>query len=214
MVEGTYEKTTWWEKELRRSLMSRFDCGRKTVMKDAIKKLLYAVDLTLVANGKQELQEPLEEWSELFTRHGLKINLEKTEVLHIGHQREELDIELEGKEMTQGDSFVYAGGKDTERVEGGHDSPDTEEERGVDDPGKYRGTTLLSQVLKLLEGVLYAGIRRRVEGDFGEEQQGFRKNWRYRAVWLWSLGFVDLEKAFDTVPREVVVATLRWMGVS
>ena len=45
----------------------------------------------------------------------------------------------------------------------------------VHDPRKYRGITLLSQVLKLLERVLDARIRRRVEGDFGEEQQGFRK---------------------------------------
>ena len=29
------------------------------------------------------------------------------EVLHIVHQREELDIELEGKKLTQGDGFVY-----------------------------------------------------------------------------------------------------------
>ena len=28
-----------------------------------------------------------------------------------------------------------------------------------------------------------------------------------------ALGFVDLEKAFDTVPREMLMATLRWMGV-
>ena len=35
--------------------------SRKTVMKDAMKKLLYADDLTLVANGKQELHEKLEE---------------------------------------------------------------------------------------------------------------------------------------------------------
>ena len=28
-----------------------------------------------------------------------------------------------------------------------------------------------------------------------------------------ALGFVDLEKAFDTVPIEMVMATLRWMGV-
>ena len=27
------------------------------------------------------------------------------------------------------------------------------------------------------------------------------------------LGFVDLEKVFDTIPREMVMATLRWMGV-
>ena len=31
-------------------------------------------------------------------------------MLHIGHQREELDIELEGMKLTQGDSFVYLGG--------------------------------------------------------------------------------------------------------
>ena len=43
-------------------------------------------------------------------RNGLNINLEKTVVLHIGHQSEELDIELEGKKVTQGDSFVYLGG--------------------------------------------------------------------------------------------------------
>ena len=62
-----------------------------------------------VANDKQELQESLEEWNGLFTRHGLKVNLEKTEVLRIGHQRE-LDIELEGKKLSQRDSFVYLGG--------------------------------------------------------------------------------------------------------
>ena len=39
----------------------------------------------------------------------------------------------------------------------------------VHDPGKYRGTTLLSQLLELLEMVLDAWIRRRVEGDFGEQ---------------------------------------------
>ncbi len=45
-----------------------------------------------MASGNQELKESLEEWNGLFTRHGLKINLEKTEVLHISLQREELYI--------------------------------------------------------------------------------------------------------------------------
>ena len=35
--------------------------SRNTVMKDAMRKLLYADDLALLANGKQELQETLEE---------------------------------------------------------------------------------------------------------------------------------------------------------
>ena len=77
-----------------------------------------------------------------------------------------------------------------------------------------------------MERVLDARIRRRVEGDFGEEQQGFRKG-RGKADGMYvlrqtvekrlevqgSMGFVDLEKAFDTVPREMVMATLRWAGV-
>ena len=127
MVEGMYEKTTA-RMVVEEGASEEFDVkiglrqgsmlspllfiavldliSRKTVMKDATKKLLYADDRALVANGKQE---SLEEWNGLFTRHGLKINLEKTEVLHIVHQREELDIELEGKKLTQGDSFVYLG---------------------------------------------------------------------------------------------------------
>ena len=124
---------------------------------------------------------------------------------------------------------MYAGGKDTERVEHGPDiAPIWKRKGDVHDPGKYRGITLLSQALKLLERVLDARIWRRVECDFGEEQQGFRKGRgasdgmyvlrqmvekRVEVQGSMALGFVDLEKAFDTVPREMVMATLRWMGV-
>ena len=115
MIEGTYEKTTA-RVVVGEGALEEFDVKiglrqgsvlslllfvavlelicKKTVVKDAMKKLLNADDLALVANGKHELHETLEEWNGLFTRHGLTINVEKTEVLHIGHQREELDIEL------------------------------------------------------------------------------------------------------------------------
>ena len=43
---------------------------------------------------------------------------------------------------------------------------------GVHYPGKYRGITLPSQVLKLLERVLVAMIRRRVECDFRKNSKG------------------------------------------
>ena len=45
--------------------------SRKTVVKDAMKKLRYADDLALVANDNHELQETLEEWNRLFTRYKL-----------------------------------------------------------------------------------------------------------------------------------------------
>ena len=48
----------------------------------------------------------------------------------------------------------------------------------VNDPEKYSGITLLSQVLKLLERVLDARIRRRVEGDFGGRPARFQKGER------------------------------------
>ena len=42
----------------------------------------------------------------------------------------------------------------------------------VYDPGKYWGITLLSQVLKLLERVLDAMSKRRVQCDFGKNNKG------------------------------------------
>ena len=129
MIEGMYEKTTarvvvgegasevfLVQIELRQGsvlspllFIAVLDLtSRMKVMKIAMKKLLYADGLTLVANGKQELKETMEEWNGLFTRHGLNNNLDNSGVLHIGYQREELDIELEGKNTC---SFVYLGGQ-------------------------------------------------------------------------------------------------------
>ena len=45
----------------------------------------------------------------------------------------------------------------------------------VHDPVKYRGITLLSNVLKMLEMILDGRIRRIVQCEMGEEQQGFRR---------------------------------------
>ena len=118
MVEGAYEKTTARvvvgegvseEFEVRIGLRQGnvlsllvFTAVLDLISRKKLaKKLLYADDLALVANSKQEIQETMEEWNGLFTKHGLKLNLEKTQVLHIGHQRKELDIELEGKKLTQ-----------------------------------------------------------------------------------------------------------------
>ena len=52
----------------------------------------------------------LEEWKGVFEKHGLRMSLEKTEVMWVGHQREELNIRLDGKEIKQVDGFEYLGG--------------------------------------------------------------------------------------------------------
>ena len=72
-------------------------------------------------------------------------------------------------------------------------------------------------------------IRKKVEQELGEEQQGLRKGRgttdgmfalrqmvqkRLEMHGRMAVGFVDLEKVYDTVPREMMMATARWMGVS
>ena len=99
--------------------------------------------------------------------------------------------------------------------------PNTEEE----DPGNYRGITLLIHIMKLLERILDGRIRQRVEQELGEDQQGFRKDRgttdgmfalrqlvekRLAVQGRMAVGFVDLEKAYDTVSKEMVMTTVRW----
>ena len=98
----------------------------------------------------------------------------------------------------------------------------------VQDLGKYRGMTLLGRVMKVPERIMEGRIRKSVEMENVEQQQRFRKDWemtdgmftlrqlvkkRLELQGEMALGFVVLEKAYDTVPREVVIATLRWIGV-
>ena len=88
--------------------------GRKISTKDVLRKMKYADHLATIAESKQELHEGLEEWKGVFKKHGLGMSLEKTEVMWVGHQREELNIRLDGKEIKQVDGFVYFGGMVTE----------------------------------------------------------------------------------------------------
>ena len=53
--------------------------------------------------------------------------------------------------------------------------PNVVEEGRCARPGKYRSIAFLSHIMKLLERTLDGRIRKRVEQEFGEEQQGFRK---------------------------------------
>ena len=99
----------------------------------------------------------------------------------------------------------------------------------VQDAGKYRGHLLRSHVMKVQERILDGTMRKSVEMEIREKQQGFRKGRgmtdgmftlrqlvekRLEVQGEMALGFVGLEKADDTVPREMVMATLRWMGMA
>ena len=75
-------------------------------MKDVLRKVMYANDLTMIADNKQELQEVLEEWKGVFKKPGLRMSREKTEVMWVWHQWEDLIISFDDKEINQVDGFV------------------------------------------------------------------------------------------------------------
>ena len=52
-------------------------------MKDVLRKEMYANDLAMIADKKQELQEVLEEWKGVFKKHGPIMSWEKTEVMWV-----------------------------------------------------------------------------------------------------------------------------------
>ena len=88
----------------------------------------------------------------------------------------------------------------------------------------YRGVSLMSHACKLYESVLECRLRNIVEERLGPWQHGFRKGvgttdmiWALRLViekhWEYNqplfIAFLDLEKAFDRVPREKL-----WMAMA
>ena len=92
--------------------------------------------------------------------------------------------------------------------------------------GSYRGIKLLDHVMKVLERVIEKKVRNKVV--ISDMQFGFRpgkgttdaifivrqiqERYLEKKKNLW-IGFVDLEKAFDRVPRNVVWWALRRLGV-
>ena len=52
-------------------------------MKDVLRKGMYANDLAMIADKKQELQEVLEQWKRVFKKHGPILSREKTEVMWV-----------------------------------------------------------------------------------------------------------------------------------
>ena len=81
------------------------EVSRKISTKDVLRKKVYAGDLVIIAERKQELHEMLEEWKGVFEKHGLRMSLDKRELMWVGHQRENINIGLDGKEIKQMDGF-------------------------------------------------------------------------------------------------------------
>ena len=58
-------------------------------------------------DNKDDLQKTLQEWSNIFRKHGIRMNLEKIEVMWIGEQEVDLHVVVDGKNIKQLNHFVY-----------------------------------------------------------------------------------------------------------
>ena len=60
---------------------------RKVSLRGNMGKMLYVDDLPILVESAWEIKEVLGEWKEEFGRHGLKMSMEKTEVMWVWQQR-------------------------------------------------------------------------------------------------------------------------------
>ena len=70
------------------------ECPKPTVIhcsSGGNQQMLYADELAVVVDSEADLQEMLVEWKEIYDKHGLRVSLQKTEVLWVGQQKKYLD---------------------------------------------------------------------------------------------------------------------------
>ena len=77
----------------------------KVPEQEEFKKILYAGDLAVVADNKEYIQKTLQEWSNIFAKHGLRINLE-AKIMWIGEQEVDLHVVVDLKTIKQVNSIL------------------------------------------------------------------------------------------------------------
>lgn len=85
--------------------LRRIDEGRR----GGKQMLVYADDAAVVTRSNEELREEVNRWKEVLEDMGMRMNLEKTEVMVIAREEEEVIIEIEGKRLKQVNDFKYLG---------------------------------------------------------------------------------------------------------
>ena len=87
------------------------DVLSKEIRNEELWELLYADDLVITAESEEELQSRVTEWQESLERGGLKVNVEKTEVMvssKEGGDRVAIQ-EIRGSVIRQVETFRYLG---------------------------------------------------------------------------------------------------------
>lgn len=69
----------------------------------------FADDIAIIADNKEDLQLNLITWNETLKDSGMTINKNKTKVMVVGDEQEDMKIEIEGSQIEQVRTFQYLG---------------------------------------------------------------------------------------------------------
>ncbi len=86
------------------------DSVTRDIQKPAPWCLLYADDVMLANDSREELQKEVQTWKDRLAKYGLKLNVGKTEYLEIGEQRSGT-IKVDGQQVPKIDLFKYLGSR-------------------------------------------------------------------------------------------------------
>ena len=76
---------------------------------DEIITLAYADDIALIANTPVTLQRTVDKWNEKLQSMDMKINKDKTEIMMVSRERDDIEINIEGVLLKLVENFKYLG---------------------------------------------------------------------------------------------------------
>ncbi|KAK6764156.1 hypothetical protein RB195_024471 [Necator americanus] len=89
------------------------DTITKEIQKQHPWTLLFADDVMLASDSRDDLQKQVQSWKYRLQQHGLRLNISKTEYMECGPGIEDGSIRVGGTELNKVDCFKYLGSKVT-----------------------------------------------------------------------------------------------------
>ena len=91
------------------SRSKKLHVGHKNLQRVEISEGVFADDVVIMAKNEKDLQQNINTWNTVLEEYGMKINKDKTKVMMIGEEQEELNIDIEKTKIEQVKTFQYLG---------------------------------------------------------------------------------------------------------
>ena len=92
-----------------RAKTKKLQVGHYNLKPVEISECAFADDLMVSANSEKDLQENINIWENTFSKWNMKMNVEKSKVMHIGKDNKSLNLKINGKNIEQVETFKYLG---------------------------------------------------------------------------------------------------------